>query len=96
MSDYKTIKIDDNYINEMSEFFGTASENLQGMLDNYNTILNEVLQEAIISGENADKLQLFENAASSLEQGIKEIGAMAKQSATDYLADIDEADSYLY
>jgi hypothetical protein len=90
-----TIIIDDEYIrfSEAVRAFGVEAEN---MLDLYIKIMERVIGNAISSGQVFVNLQGFITQAKVLDGMVQEVTAKFSLGCMDYIAQIDEADEYLY
>lgn len=88
--------IDDNYINEMAEYFEMQGKQLQCMVDSYIAALKRVTQEGVVEGETSDALKSFWEYAEKLNQVISAASTEIRDSVINYLEEIDTQDQYLY
>lgn len=90
------IKIDDDYIKASAKLLQKKSEDLQNGVDNYLSILDGILSDAIMEGETADALNSFISYAKTLAGIIKSVGEECKVLCENFLQEVDIADSELY
>ena len=90
------LKIDDDYITEMGNYFNEKGIELQGYVDKYIKILDNIRTDAIVEGDTAKALDEFIDFSKNLNTKIKELGASAKKQAVGFADEIDVADSYLF
>ena len=87
----------------VDEVHTAAGEDLQEMCDfledkitQYVKILNQVTTEAAKAGHTTTRYQEYVSIVSSLRGQFGRLGEMLKTTTTQYVADIDDADRYLY
>ena len=90
------LKIDDEYINGMAEFLNSRAADLQEGINKYNEILASIRTDAIKKGQTAEALDTFISYAQNLSEIVAELGDSAKTTCTNFLAEIDENDEYLF
>lgn len=90
------LKIDDDYINMQAKLIADWTCDLQKGIDKYTSILNHILEDAIMEGATADALMSFVEYVENLKDIVKDMGEETKGMCLVFLSKIDEADSYLY
>lgn len=90
------LKIDDDYINSQAEQIEKWACDLQGGIDKYTAILNNILAAAIMEGATAEALESFVDYVENLKDIVNDMGEEAKGMCLAFLSEVDEADSYLY
>lgn len=88
--------VDDNYINEMAEYFERQGKQLQGMMDSYIDAIRRVTENGIVQGDTADRLKSYLEYAEKLKQVVLEVSTEARDLAGSYLEEICEQDQYQY
>ena len=90
------LKIDDDYINSQAEQIAKWAYDLQGGIDKYTAILNNILAEEITLLGTAEALESFIDYVENLKDIVNDMGEEAKGMCLAFLSEVDEADSYLY
>ncbi len=87
----------------VDEFHTAAGETLQKMCNlldteiaEYIKILNQVTTEAAKAGHTTTRYQEYASLASGLQGQLGRLGDMLNATATNFVSEIDAADSYLY
>lgn len=93
---YTELIIDDNYINEMAEYFEKQGKQLQSMVNAYIAAMKRITEEGIAEGETSDALKKFLEYAQRLNQVISATSVEVRDSVMNYLEEIDTQDQYLY
>lgn len=93
---YTELVIDDNYINEVAEYFETQGKQLQRMVDSYIAALKRVTEEGVVEGETSDALKSFLEYAEKLNQVVSATSVEVRDTVMNYLEEIDTQDQYLY
>lgn len=62
----------------------------------YVQILDEVTTEATIAGQTTERYKAYAAMISKIEGNFTRLGRTLSQAAENYVAEIDEADGYLY
>ncbi|MBD5534984.1 MAG: hypothetical protein HDQ99_04915 [Lachnospiraceae bacterium] len=88
--------IDEEYINEMAEYFEKQGKQLQNMADSYIAAMKRVVEEGIVKGETSEALRAFLEYAEKLNQVIVSTAIQIRDYTMDYLEEIDTQDQYLY
>ena len=89
------IVVDSEY-QELDEFFLRQGQRFESAIESYVAALQDIHATGIIAGETADALGEFIQRASALKNTVGEVSRQARMKVIDYVADIDEADEYLY
>lgn len=93
---YLKVIVDDNYINEMAEYFERQGKQLQGMMDSYIDAIRRVTENGIVQGDTADRLKSYLEYAEKLKQVVLEVSTEVRDLAGSYLEEICEQDQYQY
>lgn len=93
---YLKVIVDDNYINEMAEYFERQGKQLQGMIDSYIDAIRKVTENGIVQGDTADRLKSYLAYVEKLKQVVLEVSTEARDLADSYLEEICEQDQYQY
>lgn len=87
----------------VDEAHSAAAKTLQDMcnlldteITEYIRILNRVTTEAAKAGHTTTRYQEYAGIVSGLQGQLGRLGDMLSVTATNFVADIDSADSYLY
>ena len=92
--------IDMMVIDEVHTASGKELQEMCDFLDEkitqYIKILNQVTTEAAKAGHTTTRYQEYAAMVSGLQGQLGRLGTMLKTTTTQYVADINEADSYLY
>lgn len=88
--------IDEEYINEMAEYFEKQGKQLQKMADSYINTMTKVVKEGVVMGETSESLNTFLQYAEKLNQVIISTAMQVRNSTMNYLEEIDTQDQYLY
>lgn len=73
--------------------YGSAVETF---FDQYLTILDEVCGESITEGTVAENLKVFAQCARNISGEAESVTDSIDKASTDFVADINDADEYLY
>lgn len=93
---YTRLIIDNNYINEIAEYFEKQGKQLQNMADAYIAAIKRITDEGIVQGETSEALKIFLEYAQKLNQIISSTSIEARDTVMNYLEEIDAQDQYLY
>ena len=88
--------IDDEYCTAMGEYFKKQGENVDALISEYLRILRVVKLLGIRRGETAQALDAFISYADRLKDQVGNISDSAQTQVTNFLAQIDQADQYLF
>ena len=87
----------------VDEAHTAAAETLKGLCDKlengiteYISILNSVTAEAAKEGMTTERYEGYQGMVSGLEGEFERLGNMLNLTATEFVSDVDDADSYLY
>ena len=87
----------------VDEFHTAAGETLQEMCNyldekiaQYVKILNQVTTEAAKAGHTTTRYQEYTGFVSGIQGQLGRLGTMLNSTTTQFVADINDADSYLY
>lgn len=86
--------IDEEYINGMAEYFEKQGKQLQKMSNDYIRIMRKVVEDGIIKGETAESLSAFLQYAEKLNRVVASTALHIRDSAVNYLGEIDTRDQY--
>lgn len=86
--------IDEEYINGMAEYFEKQGKQLQKMSNDYIRIMRKVVEDGIIKGETAESLRAFLQYAEKLNRVVASTALHIRDSAVNYLGEIDTRDQY--
>lgn len=90
------LKIEDDYIKNQAQMIGEWTDDLQGGIDKYITIMNCIIEDAIMEGTTAEALTAFVGYMEKLKNIVKEMGTETKGMCLSFLNEVDLADDYLY
>ncbi len=88
--------VDEEYIKAEAENIKTIFLKMDSIVDRYIQILNTLPMTAIQDGEMSEALMVYIVFAKKLQGNLDEIGNSVGKLLENYLADIDEADQYLF
>ena len=88
--------IDDDYVDDVGRDSTTRGNKLEGILDNFLTILNEMKAEAIVEGKIADALAAYISCVSLLNDQLTEISLSVERADRGFIQDVNTADEYLF
>lgn len=88
--------IDDDFCESMGAYLVKKGEEMDQMIDSYISILQDVRDEGIVSGDVATSLSLYISYASQLKRQIGTILYDVKYKIYSFLARVDDADQYLF
>lgn len=86
--------IQDDYINEMADYYERQGKQLQCMIDAYMAAMRRVAGEGITIGRTSDALKSFLEYAQKLNQAIATAAMGSRDSAMRYLEEIAEQEQY--
>lgn len=95
MADH-TLVIDDEYIMGVGSHCKNRGRALEEILVEYISILEEIRSEAILGGEIATALGDYIGCVKLRKERITAISNNVKTVTNNFVADIDEADAYLF
>lgn len=88
--------IDDDYCRSMGTYFVQQGNQLDELTREYISILKEVKEKAIISGEVSDALSVYISYVEKLNDQIGELSDSIKMQINQFLARVDSEDQYLF
>lgn len=88
--------IDDDYCKSMGIYFVKQGEQMDAFIAEYISILHEVRDKALISGETANALSAYIEYTEKLDEQVGKISEVAKTQVDSFLAAVDSADQYLF
>lgn len=88
--------VDEEYIKAEAENIMTSFLRMDSIVDRYIQILNTVPMTAIQDGEMSEAVMVYTVFARKLQGNLDEIGNSIGKLLENYLADVDEADQYLF
>lgn len=87
-------------VDEAHSAAGKTLQEMCNLLDKeiatYINILNRVTTEAAKAGHTTTRYQEYAGLVTGLKGQLERLGTMLNSTATNFVADIDAADSYLY
>ncbi len=88
--------IDDEYCRAMGSFFVSQGQQIDQIISEYVSILQDLRNRAIISGDVAKALTAYISYANKLNKQIGNISTTAKKQVDAFLSKVDAADQYLF
>lgn len=92
----KQLIIDDDYCRALGDFFVKQGEHMDGVIAEYVSILQEIKNSAITSGDVSNALGEYISYAQKLNDQIGNISITAKTHIDKFLTSVDDADQYLF
>lgn len=91
-----SLKIDDQYVEEMGYFIEKCANDLEDGMESYLQIMNKIKDEALMKGETAEALVAFNEYAEFLRGKIAALGETSKRVCDNFLTEVDEKDQFLF
>lgn len=88
--------IDDDYCKAMGAYFVKQGEQMDKLVTDYVSILEEVKNKAIISGDVSKALNTYITYVKKMDKQIGCISTPAKTEIDNFLARVDSEDQYLF
>lgn len=88
--------IDDDYCRAMGNYFVSQGQQIDQIVSEYVSILQDLRNNAIVSGDVANALSAYIGFASKLNKLVGNISVNAKKNVNGFLAKVDAADQYLF
>lgn len=88
--------IDDEYCQAMGNYYVSQGQQIDQIISEYISILQDVRNRAIISGDVAKALTAYMSYANRLNKQIGNISTTAKKQVDAFLSKVDVADQYLF
>lgn len=95
MADNQLI-IDDDYCNKMGDYFVKQGNHLDKVISQYVSILQDIKNKAIVSGDVSAALGAYITYAKKLNGQIGDISEITDTHITNFLSKVDSADRYLF
>ena len=92
----KDLIIDDDFCKAMGTYFVNKGEELDQMISDYVTTLQDVRNKGIVSGDVATALSSYISYASRLKKQIGIISSDVNKQINAFLDRVDDADQYLF
>ncbi len=90
------VRIDDDYILTTGSNLKEWYSDLQDGIDEYISIMEGIVGDAIMEGETAESLKEFLEFVKALSGEIEPIGEECEKILISYKNDVDQADDVLY
>lgn len=88
--------IDDDYCRAMGYYFMKQGAELDQLIGDYISILQDVKNKGITSGEVSNALSSYINYVKKLHKKVGNISASAKSQIDNFLTRVDAEDKYLF
>lgn len=88
--------IDDEFCRTMGTYFIKQGQQFDQMIDNYISILQNVRNKGIVSGDVATALSSYISYVSKLKKQIGNISFDVNRKINSFLSRVDDADQYLF
>lgn len=92
----KDLIIDDDFCKAMGTYFVKKGEEMDQMVSDYISTLQDVRNKGIVSGDVATALSSYISYASRLKKQIGIISSDVNKQIDSFLARVDDADQYLF
>ena len=92
----KDLIIDDDFCKAMGTYFVKKGEEMDQMVSDYISTLQDVRNKGIVSGDVASALSSYISYASRLKKQIGIISSDVNKQIDSFLARVDDADQYLF
>lgn len=92
----KDLIIDDDFCKAMGTYFVKKGEEMDQMVSDYISALQDVRNKGIVSGDVATALSFYISYASRLKKQIGTISSDVSKQIDSFLARVDDADQYLF
>lgn len=87
------IELDDDEIKKMGSEISKYCIDLQEGIDKYIKIMENIVSDSIMKGDTSKELHNFITYAKNLNSVVKDAGADSKDLSTNFLSEVDSADS---
>lgn len=88
--------IDDDYCKSMGSYFEKQGEELDQLVVDYISILQDVKNKGITSGDVSNALNSYINYVKKLNKKIGNISTSTKTQIDNFLSRVDAEDEYLF
>ncbi len=92
----KELIIDDDYCKQMGTYFDNQGEHLNEVIAEYVTILQTIKDTAIKEGDVSKALGTYITYAKKMEKQIGILSETSKSQISNFLAQVDRADQYIF
>lgn len=92
----KDLIIDDDFCKAMGTYFVKKGEELDQMISDYISTLQDVRNKGIVSGDVAIALSSYISYASRLKKQIGSISTDTNKQINSFLTKVDDSDQYLF
>lgn len=90
------IVVNDDNCNAIGNDFVNRAKRFENALDQYNALLEEILDTAVMEGALANNLRKFKEAANALKNEANSVAKAGQGCTRQFLTDMNSADSYLF
>ena len=90
------IVVNDDACQEAGLEYKEISNSFTNYLNTYSSILQRVLEQGILSGKVYNNLEKFFESVETLKDQLGDLADTANKSSSNFIEDMDKADSYLY
>lgn len=90
------LAVDDEYCKAMGNYFVSQGQQIDQIVSEYVSILQDLRNRAIVSGDVADALSAYIECAGKLNKQIGSISTTVNKHVNAFLSKIDDADQYLF
>ena len=88
--------VDDEYCRAMGNYFVKKGSQINSIIIEYVSLLEDIKSNAIVKGDVSDALGVYIEYARKLENQVDKIGETVQREIDDFLVRVDEADQYLF
>lgn len=88
--------IDDDYCRAMGDFFVKQGAELDQMISDYISILQDLKNKGIVSGDVSKALNSYINYVKKLNKQIGVVSTSNKTQINNFLTKVDQEDKYLF
>lgn len=88
--------IDDNYVDNVGRNCAFRGYKMEGFLDSYLTILNEIKDAALVEGKTAQALEVFAECVAMLNDQLTTLSKSVQRTGSAFIQEINTADEYLF
>lgn len=92
----KDLIIDDDFCKSMGTYFVKKGAEMDRMIADYISILQDVRNKGIVGGDVATALSSYISYASKLKKQIGNISSDLNSKINSFLSRVDDADQYLF
>lgn len=91
-----SLKIEDQYVEDMGSFFDEYGRNMEEAMESYLQIMNTIKEDSLMEGDTAEALAVFIEHGEFLKGKMEALGEMAKSVCANFLDEVDEKDQFLF